>query len=141
MALRVKLISYDGSGILEIPSNPYPMYPHPERLNCISLDSAAGDRLVFDGGPTRINSSIIWKAITYEKAREYEDFLLNRAKLGRHSFTIICPEYIDFGLGKGKPIIEAFYSGPPSLKEVIIPRDDAGLFYDIELPYMFVRNS
>jgi len=130
----------DHGGMIEIPGNPYPMYPHPERLNYIALDAASGDRLVFSDGPTRVNASIVWKAISHEKAKEYEMFLFSRAKLGINRFIITCPEYIDFGKGKGEQIADAFYSGPAYLKDIIVPRDDAGLFFDIELPYMFVRD-
>jgi len=139
MALRVKLIynNYE----LEIPANPYPMYPHAERLNYVAVDSATGDKHVFNDGPTRISSSIIWKGISYEIVKKYEDFILNKIELGLHPFKITCPEYIDFGhsLGKGHDIEKAYYSGPPTLKDIISLRDEAGLFYDIELPYMFVR--
>jgi len=137
--LRVKLICA-GYPPLDIPANPYPMYPHAERLNHFSVDSATGDRYVFDYGPTRVSASIIWKAISYEVVKQYEDFLLKHIKLGLHPFEIVCPKYIDFGLGKGENIPAAYYAGPPNLKDIILPRD-AGLFYDIELPYMFVRDN
>jgi hypothetical protein len=55
-------------------------------------------------------------------------------------FGIRCPDYIDLGNGMGEDIIEAYYAGPPSTKDIITPRDDAGLHYDIELPYMYVRS-
>jgi hypothetical protein len=138
MKLRVVLVSYHGYR-LEIPSNPYPMYPHAERLNCVSIDSATGQRYVFDHGPTRVNASILFRSLSHEFVRQYEDFILNVAQLGKVNFGIECPDYIDFGLGKGKDIIFAYYAGPPTLKDIITPRDDAGLYYDIELPYMFVR--
>jgi len=137
MALRVKLI-YD-SYELEIPANPYPMYPWPEQLNHISIDSATGERYVFDNGPTRVNASISWKAIHYDKVKEYEDFIFNKIKFGLHPFEIVCPDYIDFGRGKGQNIPTAYFAGSTDLKNIIAARDDAGLYYDIELPYMFVR--
>jgi len=139
MALRVMLVCNGHE--LEIPANPYPMYPHSERLNRISLASATGERYVFDYGPTRVNASITWNAIHYDVAKRYEDFLLNHARLGLRPFAIVCPEYIDFGLGLGVDIEEAFYAGPSALKDLITPRGDAGLYYDIELPYMFVRGD
>jgi hypothetical protein len=137
MAFRVKLIY--GGYELEIPANPYPMYPWAERLNNFSLDSASGDRYVLDYGPTRVNSSIAWNAIHYNVVKEYENFLLNHARMGLNPFRIVCPEYIDFGKGMGVDIPNAYYAGPPTLKDIIAPRGDAGLYYDIELPYMFVR--
>jgi len=139
MALRVKLVcnGYE----LEIPANPYPMYPYIERLNNIALDSATGERYVFNPGPTRVNTAIFWNAIDYGTVTKYEDFLLNRAMLGLHPFKIVCPEYIDFGLGKGVDIDNAYYAGSATLKDIITPRGDAGLYYDIELPYMFVRED
>ena len=139
MALRVTLAcnGYE----LEIPANPYPMYPFAERLNHTALDSAIGHRHVFSHGPTRVNASIAWNAIGYKTVIKYEDFLLNHAKLGLCPFAIVCPEYIDFGLGLGVGIEEAYYAGSAALKEVITPRGDAGLYYDIELPYMFVRED
>ncbi|MDR3001121.1 MAG: hypothetical protein LBU89_07640 [Fibromonadaceae bacterium] len=139
MALHVTLI-YESYRLL-IPANPYPMYPYAERLNHISLDSATGERHTFDFGPTRVNASIIWNAIHYDVVREFEHFILNHIKLSRHPFTIICPEYIDFGRGMGRRINNAYYAGPTTLKDIISPRGDAGLYYDIELPYMFVRGS
>jgi hypothetical protein len=117
------------------------MFPYAERLNHISFDSADGERHVFDHGPTRVNASIVWKAIHYDVVKDYEDFLLNHAKLGLFPFKIICPEYIDFGNGLGKPIDDARYAGSARLKDIISPRGDAGLYYDIELPYMFVREK
>ena len=139
MALRAKLIcnGYE----LEVPSNPYPMYPFAERLNCVYLDSATGERHVFNYGPTRINAAITWNAVHYNTVKAYEEFLLNRAKLGLLPFKIICPHYIDFGKGLGVNIEEAYYAGPSALKGIITPRGDAGLYYDIELPYMFVRED
>jgi hypothetical protein len=117
------------------------MYPHAERLNSISLDSATGQRHVFDYGPTRVNASIAWNAINYDVAKRYEDFLLIHARLGLNPFKIVCPYYIDFGKGMGADIAAAHYAGPPELKDIIVPRGDAGLYYDIELPYMFVRDD
>lgn len=97
------------------------MYPYPERLNHISLDSATGHRHIFDDGPTRVNSSIVWKSVHYDVAKKYEEFLLDYAKLGQVPFRIVCPEYIDFGLGKGMDIPVAYYAGPPTLKDIISP--------------------
>jgi len=137
MALRVSLVG----GIypaLEIPANPEAMFPYVERLNYIALDSATGRRYVFNGGPTRVNASIIWNAVSYEIVKKYEGFLLHVAIPGKR-FTIVCPEYIDFGMGKGADIENAYYAGPATLKDIITPRGDAGLYYDIELPYMFKR--
>jgi len=139
MALRVVLVCEGQS--LEIPANPYPMFPYVEQLNCIAIDSATGHRHVFraENGPSRVNASIEFKNLSHKFVQRYEDFILNVAKLGQVPFTIECPPYIDFGLGKGVPIPNAYYSGPAQLKEIIASRDDAGLFHDIELPYMFVR--
>jgi len=139
MALRVKLICQEFE--LEIPANPYPMYPYVERLNCMALDSAVGHRHVFNEGPTRVNASIAWKAIDYEVVKKYETFLLEYAKLGLVPFEIVCPEYLDLGLKEGNNIPAAYYAGPSTLKDIITPRGDAGLYYDIELPYMFVRGN
>lgn len=136
---RVILESYHGYH-LEIPANPYPMYPYVEVLNTVAIDSTTGIRHVFSEGPVRVNASIIFKNLSYEFVKEYEDFILNKANLGKTSFGIRCPYYIDFGKGKGVDILMAYYSGPPTLKDIITTRDDAGLFYDIELPYMFVRD-
>jgi len=133
------MLTVKGFEPLPIPANPYPMYPHSEALNSVSLDSATGHRYVFTHGPVRVNASIVFKNLDHEFVRKYEDFLLNTAKLGRFPFGIECPEYIDFGNGKGKNIAEAYYAGPAAMKDIITPRDDAGLYYDIELPYMFVR--
>ncbi|MDR2554160.1 MAG: hypothetical protein LBC64_01920 [Fibromonadaceae bacterium] len=137
MALRVRLISSGNS--LEIPANPYPMYPHVECLNSVAQDSATGHRHVFVHGPHRVNASIEFKNLSRAFVKRYEDFILNVLKLGQVPFTLECPPYIDFGLGMGVSIPVAYYSGPPTLKDIITTRDDAGLFYDIELPYMFVR--
>lgn len=137
--LRVKLIG-DG-GELEIPSNPYPMYPHAEAINTVALDSADGQRHVFAEGPVRVNASIMFKNLSHSFVREYENFILNIAKLGQVPFKIVCPDYIDFGNEKGGDIYPAYYSGPPTLKDIITSRDDAGLYYDIELPYIFVRDN
>ncbi|MDR2999819.1 MAG: hypothetical protein LBU89_01025 [Fibromonadaceae bacterium] len=139
MALHVTLIC--GSYKLLIPANPYPMYPYAEQLNCISVDSATGIRHVFNHGPTRINASIVWKAIHYDVVKEYENFLLNHVRLGEVSFKIKCPSYMDLGKGMGESIENAQYAGPSKLKSIISLRGDAGLYYDIELPYMFVRGS
>jgi len=139
MALRVKLICQGFE--LEIPANPYPMYPYAERLNCVALDSAAGRRHVFNEGPTRVNASITWKAIDYKAVKKYEIFLLEYAQLGATPFRIVCPKYLDLGLKEGNDIPAAYYAGPPTLKDIITPRGDAGLYYDIELPYMFVRDN
>jgi len=139
MALRVYL--YCQGVELEIPANPYPMYPYVECLNYVSLDSATGQRHVFADGPIRVNASIEFKCLSHDFVKRYEWFLLHYAKLGQVPFQIICPDYIDFGNGKGKPIDKAYYVGPPTLKDIIKPRSDAGLYYDIELPYMFVREK
>ena len=141
MALRVEL-KFEGY-TLEIPANPYPMYPWKERLNYISIDSATGERHVFnfDDGPTRVNSVISWKAIHYDKVKEYEDFIFNKIKFGLHPFEIVCPDYIDFGKGMGENIPSAYFAGSTDLKDIITPRDDAGLYYDIELPYMYVKKK
>jgi hypothetical protein len=139
MIFRVKLIR-DGYE-LEIPANPYPMYPYVERLNNTAVESATGERYVIDEGPTRVNASIIWNAIHYDVVKQYEYFLLERARMGLNPFAIICPHYIDFGEGLGVNIYGAYYAGSPTLKDIITPRGDAGLYYDIELPYMFVREE
>jgi len=141
MALRVTL---ECNGIkLLIPSNPYPMYPYVEVLNYASLDSATGHRHVFFADPQiqRVNASIAFKNLDHSFVKKYEDFILNTVRLGQVPFSITCPDYIDFGLGKGKKIPAAYYAGPPALKDIISSRDDAGLYYDIELPYMFVRKD
>jgi hypothetical protein len=65
MALRVSLI-HDGCKPLEIPANPYPMYPYVEVLNCASLDSATGHRHVFADGPVRVNASIAFKNLDHK---------------------------------------------------------------------------
>jgi len=124
---------------LLIPANPYPMYPHVERLNYVAVHSAKGERYVFNQGPTRVASSIIWKSISYEKTKEYETFLLEYAKLGLNPIKIETPKYIDFGKDLGEDIPAAYYTGSANLKDIISLRDEANLFYDIEFPYMFVR--
>jgi len=124
---------------LLIPANPYAMYPHTERLNYVAVDSAKGERYIFNGGPTRVVSSIVWKGVSYDVAKRYETFLLDFARLGLYPITIETPKYIDFGRGMGNDI-EAYYSGSNNLKDIISLRDEANLFYDIELPYMFVRD-
>jgi len=139
--LRVTLTCLHDKHKLLIPANPYPMYPHPERLNHLTVDSATGVRHVFDDGPTRIVASITWKAIAYDVVKQYEDFLLKHIMLGLHPFEIKCPKYIDFGMGKSNDIDAAYYAGSPNLKDIISSRDESGLFYDIELPYMFVRDK
>lgn len=139
MTMRVKLVC---NGFpFEVPSNPYPMYPHIERLNHVVNDSATGQRHVFNGGPTRVSSSIFFKAVHYNVAKAYENFLVYYAEFGKVPFKIECPDYIDFGKGMGVDIPAAYYSGPPTLKDVITLRDDAGLYYDLEIPYMFVRED
>jgi hypothetical protein len=115
------------------------MYPYAERLNNVAVESATGERYVIDEGPTRVNASITWNAIHYDVVKEYEKFLLEYARLGLNPFRIVCPDYIDFGEGMGADIEAAYYAGPPALRDIITPRGDAGLYYDIELPYMFVR--
>jgi hypothetical protein len=140
MALRVTLKA-EGRLPLEIPANPYPMFPYMEALNCFSLDSATGHRHLFIEGPIRVNASISFKNLGYDFVVDYTRFLIDSIQFGKRPFRIICPSYIDFGNGKGVDIESAYYSGPPSLKDVITPRDDAGLFYDIELPYIFVRKN
>jgi len=139
MALRVTLVSYISGARLLIPVNPYPMYPFVEVLNHIAIDSATGHRYVFTHGPERVNASISFKNLSHDFVKEYERFLIDHLKLGQVPVSIECPSYIDFGLGKGEDISLAYYSGPPTMKDIITPRDDAGLFYDIEFPYMFVR--
>jgi len=138
MALRAKLVC--GLHELEIHALPNVMYPHAEQLNYVALDSATGERHVFNYGPTRVNASIIWQGVDYETAVGYEEFLMLWTKLGRYPFNIVCPEYIDFGMGKGVNICNAYYAGSPTTKDLITPRGEAGLYYDIELPYMFVRS-
>jgi len=113
MALRVSLI-HAGYKPLDIPSNPYPMYPYKEVLNYVSLDSATGHRYVFANGPVRVNASIAFKNLDYEFVKKYEEFIL-KTILEQIPFKIICPEYIDFGKGKGIEIEEAYYAGPPTL--------------------------
>jgi len=142
MALRVSLVAAPGLGHprLEIPSNPEAMYPHAERLNSVAVDSADGIRHVFDFGPTRVTASIAWKCVDCETAKKYENFLL-RVAIPGHSFFIACPEYIDFGMGMGNNIEKAYYAGPATTKDLIVPAGGAGLYYDIELPYMFVRDN
>jgi len=115
------------------------MYPHSERLNHISADSMTGERFVMDYGPTRVNASISWKCISYGVANSYEAFLLNITGMGLKPFAIKTPAHNDFGLGMGVEIPAAFYNGPANLKEIITPNGANGMFYDIELPYMFVK--
>jgi len=130
-----------GNHSLLIPANPYPMYPHVEQLNYVAVDSATGKRYVFNNGPTRVVSSIVWKSISYAKVKEYETFLLEYAELGFNPIYIETPKYIDFGMKKGVDIDNVYYAGPPTLKDIITLRDEAGLYYDIEFPYMFVREK
>jgi len=141
MALRVCLLQPGYS--LEIPANPQAMYAHPERLNCVSVDAASGERFVVNLGPTRINASIKWEYVHYNDVKQYEHFLLHRAKMGAVPFLITCPAFLrqDFGYGIGVAVPEAYYSGPAELKEIILPRGENGLYYDIELPYIFVREA
>jgi len=140
MALRVALRILGEEDWLPIPANPYPMYPHLECLNYVALDSATGQRHVFADGPVRVNASIEFKGLSHSFVKKYEAFII-RTKFGAKPFEIECPSYIDFGCGIGKPIPPVYYYGPPTLKDIIKPRDDAGLFYDIELPYMFVKEK
>jgi hypothetical protein len=138
MALRVSVNCEDST--LEFPANPYPMYPAAERVNYTSIDTAGGEQFVVNIGPTRVSASLSFKCVSYEFARKYENFLLNIIQLGLKPFTIICPEYIDFGRGKGMKIDNAYYNGPANLGSVIKPSGSNGIFYDLELPYFFVRD-
>jgi len=138
--LRVSLI-VEGVASLEIPANPYPMYPYAEVLNSVSVDSATGKRHVFAAGPVRVNANIEFKCLSHDFVKQYEAFILDHAWIGQIPFTMLCPHYIDFGNGKGVDIDNAYYAGPADLKDIIKPRGDAGLFYDIELPYMFLRGN
>jgi len=112
---------------------------HIEALNCAFLDSASGIRHVFVHGPYRVSASIEFKCLSYEFAHAYEEFILRRARLGSVPFKMSCPPHVDFGLGMGVGIPEAYYSGGASMKDIIKARGDSGLLFDIELPYMFVR--
>jgi len=138
MTLRVTLIKDEYK--LEIPANPYPMYPYLECLNYVSLDSATGQRHVFAHGPVRVNAALEFKGLAYEFVVRYEKFICEQAKFGKAPFVIECPTYIDLGRGLGKTINKAYYSGPPTLKDIIKPRGDAGLYYDIELPYIWMES-
>jgi hypothetical protein len=137
MAERVTLTCREFS--LLIPANPYAVYPVAERLNYISIETASGEQVVVNIGPTRISASLAFKCVSYNFTQEYEEFLLKKMELGVHPITISCPDYFDLGLGKGVSVSNARYNGPPNLSGVIKPSGSNGLFYDIELPYMFVR--
>jgi hypothetical protein len=139
MALHAELI-YDGFA-LKIPANPHNMHPTAERLNYVSVDTASGRPFTVNLGPTRVNSVVSWKCVSYSIAKAYEDFLLKKIRLGLRPFTIVCPDYLDFGYGKGMAIPGAYYSGPASLGDIIKPDGNSGLYYDIDLPYMFVREG
>jgi len=148
MALRVKLICKSAGVELEIPANPYPMYPYVECLNYVALDSATGHRHVFADGPIRVNASLEFKGLSHDFVNRYEQFILNRAELGKVPFGIVCPPYINLGLGMGQSVgigsnagYMAYYFGPPTLKDIIKPRGDAGLYYDIELPYIILKEA
>ncbi len=137
--MRVSLIC-DGYS-LEIPANAYAMWPHAERLNHISADAMTGERFSVDLGPTRVNSSISWRCIDYSTVKLYEEFLLQRVKMGLNPFAIMTPAHNDFGYGKGATVPNAFYNGPANTKEIIQPNSSNGMYYDIELPYMFIREA
>ncbi|MDR0517200.1 MAG: hypothetical protein LBH25_09180 [Fibromonadaceae bacterium] len=139
MAQRVSLIY--GSATLEIPANPCPMYAAAERLNYVSVDAAGGEQFVVNCGPTRVNASVSFKCVSYEKMLAYEDFLLNKIKLGLKPFGMACPDYFDLGKGKGEDVENAHYSGPANLSGIIKPSGSNGMFYDLELPYTFVREE
>ncbi len=139
MVIRASLVCNDYT--LEIPANAYAMWPHVERLNHISADAMTGERFSIDLGPTRVSASIEWRYVHYDIVKLYEDFLLTKARMGLTPFSIITPAHDDFGYGKGIAIPNAFYNGPTSTKEIIRPNSSNGMYYDIELPYMFIREA
>jgi hypothetical protein len=138
MAMRIGL-NCKGSTI-EFPANPCAIYPEVERLNCFSVNLADGSQFTINNGPTRVSASVSFKCVSYEFAKEYEDFLLNKIEMGIQSFNMYCPAYFDLGKGKGASIYPAYYNGPASLGRIIKPSGSNGMFYDLELPYMFVRD-
>lgn len=139
MVMRVSLVCEGYS--LELPANAYSMWPHAERLNHISADAMTGERFVVSFGPVRVNSSISWRCIHYSIVKLYEDFLLEKTEMGKKPFAIMTPAHNDFGLGKGVAIPAAYYAGPASTKELIQPNGSSGMYYDIELPYAFIRGG
>jgi hypothetical protein len=139
MVMRVSLVCGDYS--LDIPANAYSMWAHAERLNHVSADSMTGERFSVDLGPTRVSSVISWRCVHYTIAKLYEDFLLKKIRMGLNPFTIITPAHDDFGYGKGIAIPNAYYNGPANTRQIIQPNGSSGMYYDIELPYMFIREA
>ncbi len=124
---------------LEIPVNPQPSYPHPQRLNYLSMESSDGAIHAADNGPTKVAMELVWRFIDYSTAKAFETFFLTRTQLALKPFSIVCPSYIDLGLGIGVNISAAQYNGSESFRDLISPRDGAGLYYDIKLPFTFTR--
>lgn len=128
-----------GTYELEIQMNPYPGYPHPTRLNYIDQETSTGRKVVVDNGPTKIAMDITWKYLHYSTIKAFETFFLLRTQLALKPFAIVCPEYFDLGNGLGVSVASAQYNGPESFKDLITPRDGAGMYYDLRLPYTFIR--
>jgi hypothetical protein len=117
------------------------MFPATERLNYNSIETASGEQFVVNIGPTRVSDTISFKCVSYEVAKKYENFLLNKIELGLKPFQILCPDYFDLGNGIGQPVLKAYYNGPANLGGIIKPSGSNGLFYDLELPYAYVRED
>jgi hypothetical protein len=126
---------------LEIPRKPQLSYPSAERLNFISNETAYGNRFIIDLGPTRVVNSLSFLGLEKSIVDRYEDFIMYKARWGLNPFTIICPEYFDLGYGTGITVNNAYYFGKNNLASVIKPMEGSGKFFNIELPYMFLREE
>lgn len=128
-----------GSYELEIPANPYPGYPHVERLNYVATKASSGRLMAVDNGPTKVSNELVWKFLSHSTAKAFETFFLLRTQLALKPFSMVCPDYFDLGNGIGVNVASAQYDGTESFKDLITPRDGAGLYYDLKLPYTFTR--
>lgn len=124
---------------LEIPANPHPAYPHPTRLNYVAMDASDGSTHVADNGPTIVTMEIVWRYLDHATAKAFETFFLSRTQLALKPFSMVCPSYFDLGAGIGVDIVGAQFNGSESFRDLITPRDAAGLYYDLKLPYKFIR--
>lgn len=117
----------------------YGTYFYTDRLNQFELPLADGSDVVYDGGPNIRRCLLVMKGISYDAGIAFEDWLKTKAVFALNDFAIISvTDGVDLGAGKGENILEAYYAGKQSTKDVL--KLVAPGTWDLTFPYKFIES-
>lgn len=107
-----------------------------ERKNQFTIETSTGENITFDNSRTIIRGILNFRLITKSEADDLRDFIVNKIRFKRFSFTITPPAFLDLGSGDGQAVT-AYYDGSESTQGVLRPEGRLSK-YNVSLPYKII---